>query len=998
MASKARQAEVFHPSAGRTHGARLALAIVVLLAAVAVVASFFADFIDRGAPDARAGVVSFAGRGPLTTPVELDGTWRVVWRTAPAPDESLFLRVPGPWKGAKVAGKPLPEGGAASYFLRIRDLAPGRYMLFVPKVYAASRVSVNGRVLSERGTFGQTPRTSRYFSRSQEILLETDGSDLNLRIDVSTFHHQENGLLEPPVLGLMDPMSHWLLLDWMRSLILATAVLLVACLGMLVFVFRQDDRASLYMGLACALLLPLVASMSHDNLLLIIMPGLGFGAMMIMQYLASAAALSITLAYTHELFPRESRRVPYLAFQALNGVRFAIYVAIGLTGDIVLLSHYSQGAVLFRTVALVYVLGVAAVAGWRRRDGAITFLFGLGALVASFVYTDLVANAGFPRLFGLNILPVGMLLLLFSQLVILAERWGVAIRTEAQSNSDLRRLLDVNIAITSEMRLEALLAKMVEVTSQVIHADRTTLFLHDEKTGELWSVVAEGIAERQIRFPSGEGLAGWVFTHGEAVNLSDAYDDERFNRGVDLETGYRTQSVLTVPVTARDGRRLGVMQALNRQVGSRFEASDLQRMNAFAAQAAVAIDNATLFSEVASERNYNESILASMSSGVLTLDRDARLAKVNPAAARILEVQPEQLAGADARAWLELTNPAMLVEIEEVIADGRPKTLLDVDVRTARDNVISANLSMVPLISGGEPVGLLVLIEDITEGKRVQGAMRRFMTPKIVDQVMARNDDLLFGTACRASVLFADIRNFTAMAEALAPRETVDMLNGIFTELFEAVAANDGVLDKFQGDAIMAVYGAPISSGQDPRNAVESAVAMTRMVRGLKDHSGAPIGLGVSIATGEVIAGTIGSPKRMDYTVIGDCVNLASRMQQVSKLYRVGVVVCETTAAAVASAFELRELDIIRVRGRQQSSKIFQVLTDPPTPAFAAYQRGRDALSQRRWRQAVAAFEAAVAADPGDRPSALMLDRARALARKPPPGDWDGVWDPGEAL
>ena len=582
--------------------------------------------------------------------------------------------------------------------------------------------------------------------------------------------------------------------------------------------------------------------------------------------------------------------------------------------------------------------------------------------------------------------------------MILAERWGVAIRTEAQSNSDLRRLLDVNIAITSEMRLEALLAKMVEVTSQVIHADRTTLFLHDEKTGELWSVVAEGIAERQIRFPSGEGLAGWVFTHGEAVNLSDAYDDERFNRGVDLETGYRTQSVLTVPVTARDGRRLGVMQALNRQVGSRFEASDLQRMNAFAAQAAVAIDNATLFSEVASERNYNESILASMSSGVLTLDRDARLAKVNPAAARILEVQPEQLAGADARAWLELTNPAMLVEIEEVIADGRPKTLLDVDVRTARDNVISANLSMVPLISGGEPVGLLVLIEDITEGKRVQGAMRRFMTPKIVDQVMARNDDLLFGTACRASVLFADIRNFTAMAEALAPRETVDMLNGIFTELFEAVAANDGVLDKFQGDAIMAVYGAPISSGQDPRNAVESAVAMTRMVRGLKDHSGAPIGLGVSIATGEVIAGTIGSPKRMDYTVIGDCVNLASRMQQVSKLYRVGVVVCETTAAAVASAFELRELDIIRVRGRQQSSKIFQVLTDPPTPAFAAYQRGRDALSQRRWRQAVAAFEAAVAADRGDRPSALMLDRARALARKPPPADWDGVWDPGEAL
>jgi adenylate cyclase len=168
------------------------------------------------------------------------------------------------------------------------------------------------------------------------------------------------------------------------------------------------------------------------------------------------------------------------------------------------------------------------------------------------------------------------------------------------------------------------------------------------------------------------------------------------------------------------------------------------------------------------------------------------------------------------------------------------------------------------------------------------------------------------------------------------------------------------------------------------------------MVRSLKDPSGHPIGLGVSIATGEVIAGTIGSPKRMDYTVIGDCVNLAARMQQVSKVYRVGVVICETTAAEIGDAFPLRELDIIRVRGRQQSSRIFQVLTDPPSPAFEAYRQGREALAERRWRQAVAAFEAAVAADPADLPAALMLTRARLIARKPPPADWDGVWDPGD--
>jgi adenylate cyclase len=398
---------------------------------------------------------------------------------------------------------------------------------------------------------------------------------------------------------------------------------------------------------------------------------------------------------------------------------------------------------------------------------------------------------------------------------------------------------------------------------------------------------------------------------------------------------------------------------------------------------------------VASERNYHDSILSSMSSGVLTIDREGKLAKVNPAAARILEAELDQIMGVDARAWMRATNPAVFAELEDVVATGRPKILLDVDVRTAGDNTISANLSIVPLVGQEGPEGLLVLIEDITEGKRVQSTMRRFMTPKIVDQVMSRDDDRLFGAACRASVLFADIRGFTTMAESLQPRETVDMLNEVFTELFEAVAANDGVLDKFQGDAVMAVYGAPIPSGHDAKNAVESAVSMMRMVRNLKDRQGRPIGLGVSIATGDVIAGTIGSPKRMDYTVIGDCVNLAARLQQVSKVYRVGVVVCEATAAAVAGGFEMRELDIVRVRGRNQSCRVFEVLTGPPSPASEPYRTGREMLRTRRWGEAVNAFEAAAAADPADRPSALMLARARNLALYPPGADWDEAWDPG---
>jgi adenylate cyclase len=221
----------------------------------------------------------------------------------------------------------------------------------------------------------------------------------------------------------------------------------------------------------------------------------------------------------------------------------------------------------------------------------------------------------------------------------------------------------------------------------------------------------------------------------------------------------------------------------------------------------------------------------------------------------------------------------------------------------------------------------------------------------------------------------------------------------VFADLVEAVSASDGVLDKFLGDAVMAVYGAPLSAARDPQNAVESAVNMMTMVAALnarrRERGRDELRLGVGIATGDVVAGTIGSLKRMDYTVIGDSVNLASRLQQATKHYQVSVIICEQTAAALDGTMPLRELDTLRVRGRQRPERVFQVMTGDlvaRSAALADYGRGRQLLAKRRWKEAVAAFEAAVAADPDDQPSRLQLDRARVLARRPPPADWDGVW------
>ena len=983
---------------------RLLFSVATVALLCAVCTPLFVDTVDHSAPKAVAGVVDFSRVAPLTRPVELSGTWTLVWRSgAPGPPVGATRpgQVPGSWLETPPGMTPLPDQGAASYRLHIKGLRPGRYMLYVPVIHAASRVTANGRVLSEAGVAGTSAAGTRATVHSHDVVIDVAGDTLDIALDISAYHERNSGMDGAPLFGPAKPMARWITLHWLRSLLLLTSALILACYGLVVFIFRRRERSWLFFSIATFALLPVLGVFAHDNLMLVAFPDLPLIAMRLIEYLAVAVALSAIVAYTDQLFPGESPRLPFRIVQGIVALDVAAYVLGAALGGTQALSDVSHWSLWVRIGGLLYVLGVVLAAAIRKREGAAVYLVGMTFFFFTMMYTDLLTN-GFLRRNGVNLdlMPLGMLVMLFSQIVIMAERWAHAIGDAEHTSGELRQLLDVNVAIASEIQLEALLRRIVQVTSQIIRADRSSLFLYDERTNELWSMVAEGVESREIRFPSTSGLAGDSFTRQSAINVRDAYEDPRFNQEVDHATGYRTRGVLSVPVTSRDGRRLGVMQAFNRLDGEPFSETDVARLTAFGAQAAVAIENATLFSEVATERNYNESILRSMSSGVVTLDSDLRFAKLNDAACAILSVEADAAGDPQTQARLAEANPWLVPEITAVAASGRPKTLLDADLVTMRGDIISANISIVPLMGEEEQAGLLIIVEDISEAKRVQGAMRRFVTQEVVDRIIGREDELLFGAACQASVLFADIRNFTTLAERLNPRDTVDMLNEIFTELFEAVASNQGVLDKFIGDAVMAVYGAPLSSGRDPANAVESAVTMIGMIRGINEKARArglaEVRLGVGVASGEVVAGTIGSPKRMDYTVIGDSVNLASRLEGITKVYKVSIVVCEHTAKAVAGVHALRELDVIKVRGRSRPERIFQVLAGDeavPAASLKAYAVGRKALAAGRWDEAAKAFEAAAAAAPHDGPSLLMLARARVLALTPPPADWDGAWD-----
>jgi class 3 adenylate cyclase len=223
---------------------------------------------------------------------------------------------------------------------------------------------------------------------------------------------------------------------------------------------------------------------------------------------------------------------------------------------------------------------------------------------------------------------------------------------------------------------------------------------------------------------------------------------------------------------------------------------------------------------------------------------------------------------------------------------------------------------------------------QMTEGLRQRDLYKeqfgRYVSRQIADKILEDPERSFWqGERRRATILFSDIRDFTATAEHLPPEEVVSRLNEYLSAMIDIVFTYDGTLDKFIGDAVMAVFGAPVSLGNDEERAVRAAVAMQQVTDALSRSWAAegkpPLRIGIGIATGDVVVGNVGSERRMEYSVIGDYVNLASRLEQLNKEYNTGILISESTYAAVADLVESRLVDHVVVRGRTQPVAVYEV-------------------------------------------------------------------------
>ncbi len=602
-------------------------------------------------------------------------------------------------------------------------------------------------------------------------------------------------------------------------------------------------------------------------------------------------------------------------------------------------------------------------------------------------------------------------------------------------NMELKDIVDtmtqIGMAITAERDFPNLMDVIISNSRTLTHADAGTLYLVEGDhlvfkivQNETLNIHMGGKAGEEVHFPkvkiAESNVSGFVVINKTTVNIPDVYESELFDftgpKKFDETSGYRSKSMLVVPMINREMEVVGVLQLLNAKDPNTdevvpFSYSNENLIKSLASQAAIAVSNLKfkeqteqLLDEVVNIKNYNESILESMTNGVITLDSKNHIAKCNYAASRIFKTRTDKIINQNAEDFFEGKNSWILMYVKSVLETHNQALAMDTELVVGNNDVVPVNLAVVPLNnSKRELIGTMLMLEDITAEKRVRGTLARYMTKEVAEKLLESGEAILGGQIQEASVLFSDIRGFTSISERLGANETVVMLNEYFTLMVEIIFEYSGILDKYIGDAILAVFGAPFSGPKDTDNAVKASIGMMQALkefnaRRIQDKLD-PIDIGIGINTDEVLAGNIGSIKRMDYTCIGDGVNLASRLEGVNKYFNTNILISENTYRKLKGEYRCREIDSIRVKGKNKPVGIYEVLdyhdeTSYPNlkECLDLFKEGVNFYRQRKWMDGKGRFEQVLVINGNDKASKMYSLRCQFLQDNPPEENWDGVW------
>ncbi len=523
---------------------------------------------------------------------------------------------------------------------------------------------------------------------------------------------------------------------------------------------------------------------------------------------------------------------------------------------------------------------------------------------------------------------------LLTQAKIAVDALTRGIKNQEKEREQLRALRDVGAVINSSLDLTEVLNTVMDTIIQITGAERSFLMLYDEVTGELEVEVARNINRETIEessFDISRSIVSTVAESGVPVHTTNAQEDSRFDRQESI-ISYNLRSILCVPMRIKDNT-IGVIFADNRIVSGIFAEADRDMLAGFANQAAVAIENARLFHQIRLQlqditemKNLQDDVFESMASGVITVDILDRISLYNRAAEQIMGIPGHDVMEQDYRILL---TPAMDDVVEEVVekiktSGGHYNMELDTDLAD-RTGTFTLNLSFSPLRDiQHETQGVAIVLDDVSEKKRME-SVRRYLPPALVDQV--RDVDAAQRPQRRSvSILFADIRGFTTFSEHIEPEMLIEIINGHLTVAAQAITQYEGLIDKFYGDGVMALFNTRLNPQEDHTDrAVRTAQAMRKDLNAYHETAEPENRLyfGIGIYSGEAVVGNVGSPLRKDYSAIGDAVNVAKRLTELAGPGQ--ILVSQDVYKVVEEWVEGTEREPVQVKGRQALVKIYEL-------------------------------------------------------------------------
>lgn len=505
-----------------------------------------------------------------------------------------------------------------------------------------------------------------------------------------------------------------------------------------------------------------------------------------------------------------------------------------------------------------------------------------------------------------------------------------------QRFSHLQALAGIGQVVNSTLEIDEVLQTVMDTIVRLTEAERGFLMLRDER-GEMAIRVARNWEQESINQNESHisrTIVQKVIDAGEAVLTTNALEDKRFS-GTESVIAFNLRSILCVPLMVKT-ELTGVIYTDNRIRTGIFSESDRDLLIAFANQAAVAIENARLFSslkrtlaEVTELKNLMDDVFASIVSGVLTADVQDQITLCNRAAASILGQTSAEVVGRKIEEVIPTFANNILPHLESVRKSDKPVIGLELSQSRAEGGNMDWRLNLSPLKDAGQKTqGVAIVLDDLTERKKLEaqrGLLQRMVSPAVLDQIDP-NSLQVGGKQVFITVLFADVRGFTSYSEKHSPEELVAVLNQYLAAAADAVLAQEGTVDKFLGDAVMAWYNAPILQPDHTLRAVKSALGIREAIARL--HSELPpeahLDFGVGINYGEAVLGWIGTEKRLEFTSLGDSVNTAKRIQE--NCAKNQILISKDAYERVKDDVDAKPFAPLTVKGKAQPLEVFEVM------------------------------------------------------------------------